>query len=145
MTFDHDIRTLTIVGCVPAGGRLGHDITGRAYVAVPGLAQTAWRTLCGDGRDRTLATVRLALESVDQRLSDMLDSAPHTNRPVDMARRVLAACTALQLCRAGIGNLKATYAADMSAQAGLDLLSAQATGVAEKAGELQALLAVKPG
>ena len=141
MTFDADIRCLTIVGCVPAGGRLGHDITGRAYVAMPGLAQSAWRTLSRDGRERTLTTVRQALESVDQRLTDMLDCARQTSRPSELSRRCQAACTALQLCRAGIANLKATYAADMSAQAGLDLTAAQAASVSDKAHELQQVLA----
>ena len=136
MTFDTDVRCLTIAGSVPAGGRLGHDITGEAYVAGAGVLQTAWRTVSGDGRCRTVVTIRRALESVGQRLHDMTDC----QHSPDLARRCSTLLRAVRLCERGIGNLRATYASDASTQAALDLAGQHAADVAGKAEALAARL-----
>ena len=141
MTLDGELHKLTMVGSVPRGGRLGHDLQGNLFVAREGLLTAAWRLVRREGRDKTLTTIRSVLMSAEERLVDMANSRFVTTSNCDtetqeLLRRVQMLHTALQHCACGIANLKVTYVTDASAQAGLDLVAQKAEGVIAKAKNL---------
>lgn len=147
MTFDRDLRDLAIIGSVPPGKRLNH-FDGQLYVDADSFLSPALRSLRREGRDRTINTILNALLAAEERLSDMTNNRlliqpPEAGRS-DLCRRIESLASALQHCSIGITNLKATYAGDASAVAGLNLASQKADAIISKAGNLLTRAAERP-
>jgi len=144
MTLDDDLHQLTVVGSLPAGGKLGHNLDGKLFVSKPGFLGLAWRLLRGEGRDRTCETVQKVLTAAEERLLDLSHNRFLGERDspesYNLTSRVRMLTNALQLAKGGIINLKITYAADLSAQASLDLLLQKCSGILDRANSLSNLL-----
>lgn len=137
---EEEMHRLVIIGCIPRGGRLGHDTCGGLYVVMPGLWTSAWRSVRGEGRDRTLATIRAVLNAANERIMDyshsryVSDSESHEAK--DFWRKVQLLGGAMRQCLQGIQNLKVTYVTDASVQAGLDLLIQKGENIRARADEM---------
>lgn len=144
MTLDHDLQNLTMVGSLPPGGRIVHR-DGRIYVEHTNPFNAVLRRLRGEGRDRTVASIRLVLTSVDERLTDMANSRmlqgdPESSSAADLGFRVAGINRALQQCSGGIRNLQATYVGDASTKAAIDLVLEKALAIAARADALHVRL-----
>lgn len=125
MTFDSDLENLFIVGSVAPGRRLCHN-NGKLCIDEYGMLSGPVRRMRSEGRDRTIVSIRHLLQSASERVAMMSDSRllSHTqNTPEESAfkQRLCMLKRGLQQCLRGLDGLKATYAADASVQAALDL------------------------
>ena len=136
MTLDSDLENLFIVGSVGPGRRLRHS-NGKLCVDEHGVLSGTIRRLMCEGRERTIFSIRQLLQSAGERValmgeSRLLDAKGSTSEHVRMHQRLTMLDRALRHCSRGIDGLKATYAADASAQAALDLTQQVCQGLIEK-------------
>lgn len=137
MTLDADLHNLTICGSVPPGKRLRHS-DGRLYIDNDNALMFAVRRLRGEGRYRTVCTIRNVLTSVEERLHDM--SLARDKTASDLMARTSMILRALHQCTNGIRNLQATYVGDPSTLAALELVLEKALTIKAKADQLAGLM-----
>ena len=128
MTLDEDLHNLVIIGGITTGKKLYHH-DGKLYIddVAPWAGLT--RLVMREGRDRTIVSLKKALQSAEERIED-LTFAP--KGPTSQTRRLGMIHDALGNVPSGIDNLKATYVSDTSVQAALILLRRQALALIER-------------
>lgn len=135
MTLDEDLHNLVIIGGITIGKKLYHS-DGRLFIddVTPwnGLARLVRR----EGRDRTIASVKRALQSAEERIEDLTAGGESTDACALRTRRLGMIHNALENIPVGLDNLKFTYVSDTSVQAALDLLRRQAFSIIRRLDEL---------
>lgn len=146
MDFENTLRVLRVVGSLPPGCRLGHCSGSTLVVARPSLANSAWRTVAGEGRMRTCSTVGTMLSAAGERLLDMerargAEDPDESVEKQELRQRAGQLHEALVNCARGVESLKATYATDASVLAHLDVLAGKCRHLVSRAGDLVRALA----
>lgn len=121
MTLDADLHNLVIIGRISTGNKLYHS-DGLLYIDNVTPWNGVSRFLRREGRDRTIVSVKRALQSVEERIEDLTSSAEPLCHGCPRARRLTMILDALGELPNGIDNLKFTYVSDASVQAALDLI-----------------------
>lgn len=133
MTLDEDLHNLVIIGSITTGKKLYH-CDGKLYIddVAPWAGFT--RLVMREGRDRSITSLKRALQSAEERVEDLTLITQVHSHNVDSicTRRLRMIHDALAGVPAGIDNLKATYVSDTSVQAALDLLRRQARALIER-------------
>lgn len=129
MTLDEDLHNLAIIGGITIGKKLYHS-DGRLYIDDATPWKGIERLVRREGRDRTIASVKRALQSAEERMEDLTAGRPEScalrTRRLGMLRN------ALDGIPVGLDNLKFTYVSDTSVQAALDLLRRQAVSITQR-------------
>ena len=150
MNYESMLQVLKTVGSIPAGCRLGHHTGSTLFISPPGWLDSARRTVMGEGRHRTCATIQGLLTAAAERMNDMehsraLDDSEESQERQELYQRVVQLHEALTKCSRGMVSLQSTYAMDQSVTAQLDVLINKCTYLGERAFQLSRMLARQGG